>query len=250
MECGKLVTSAALAVQPQVIGDLLIGFVHHHYRHLSIRIEKGSGKQRASAWRAGDSLRARADKLRKVSDVVIRVRVNQLARLRIGVNRGEAEILDVIRPASFIQQYVPVRPADSAAVEVIDHRASVQFAQFPVLELFGIEGIGAAFGEDQVLVGKGLVHELDVVEHRVAAAPWLVPVITNAPHILRGFGVRQDRAGPLIDEIAVVIPGDDLLVAEPFASSSSGRDSFSESLARLRRSRCTTPIFCVAIGSF
>jgi len=52
-----------LAIQPKVIGNLLIGLVHHHHRDLSIRIDKGSGKQWASAWRAGDSLRTGADKL-------------------------------------------------------------------------------------------------------------------------------------------------------------------------------------------
>src|SRR6476660_7642523 len=60
------------------------------------------------------------------------------------------------------------------------------------------------------------MHELDVIEHLVAAAPWLIPVITNAPYILSGFGVSQDGGGPLVDQVTVVIPGNYLLIAQPF----------------------------------
>ena len=54
-----------------------------------------------------------------MSNVEIRVCVGQLICFRIGVNGGEAEIPDMIWPTHFIQQYVPVGPADGTIVEVI-----------------------------------------------------------------------------------------------------------------------------------
>src|ERR1700716_1656869 len=98
---GQAADLRGVAVQPEIVVDLLIRLVHHYHRYLSVGIDEGGGQQRTSAGRGGDSPRARSDKLREVSDVVIRVRVNQLARFRIGVDRGEAEISDVIRPALF-----------------------------------------------------------------------------------------------------------------------------------------------------
>src|SRR5690349_24837590 len=58
------------------------------------------------------------------------------------------------------------------------------------------------------------MHELDIIEHRLAAAPGLIPVIANTPNILSGFRVRHYSAGPLVDEISVVIPGNYLLVTQ------------------------------------
>ena len=57
-------------------------------------------------------------------------------------------------------------------------------------------------------------HEPHIVEHHRAAAPWLVPVISDAPHILRGFGIIENCADALKDQVTVVIPCDDLLVAQ------------------------------------
>src|SRR4029077_14616581 len=53
----------SVAIEPEKIGNLLIGFVHHHHRHFSIRVHKGGGKQRTSARCAGNFPCARADKL-------------------------------------------------------------------------------------------------------------------------------------------------------------------------------------------
>src|SRR4051812_15124445 len=58
--------------------------------------------------------------------------------------------------------------------------------------------------------------ELDVIEHRLAAAPRLVPVKPYAPDITRSLRVSEDGSGSLIDEITIVIPGNYLLITEPF----------------------------------
>src|SRR6267378_1351424 len=60
---GQAADFSGVAIQPEKIGNLLIGFVHHHHRHFSIRIDEGGRKQRTSARRAGDSPCARTDKL-------------------------------------------------------------------------------------------------------------------------------------------------------------------------------------------
>src|SRR5438034_6249127 len=99
---GQTADFCGVTVQPEKEGNLLIGSVHHHHRHFSIRVDEGGGKQSTSAGCAGDSPRARTDKLREVADVVIRVGVDQLTGFRIRVNRGEAEVPDVIRPTLFV----------------------------------------------------------------------------------------------------------------------------------------------------
>src|SRR6187200_2856944 len=108
-----------------------------------------------------------------MSDVVVRVCVDQLTRFRIGVNRGKAEILDMIWPAILVEQYVPVRPAYGTVVEVVDHGPRVLFAESPVVDVVGLERIDSAFREQKVLAGEGLVHQPDVVEHLLATTPWL-----------------------------------------------------------------------------
>src|SRR6476660_3847929 len=92
---------SCLPIQPKEIRDLLLCSIHHYHRDFAIRVEESSREQRTPGRRTRDSLRALLNELRKVSDVVIRVRVDQLAGARIGVNRRETEILDLIRPAGF-----------------------------------------------------------------------------------------------------------------------------------------------------
>src|ERR1700752_2547056 len=65
-----------------------------------------------------------------------------------------------------------------------------------------------------MLIRKDLVDQPHVIKHRIAAAPRLVPVKTNAPDKLRRPRGGKQRAGSLIDQIAIVIPGDDLLIPQ------------------------------------
>src|SRR5439155_344409 len=129
-----------LALDPEVIRNLLIAFVHHHHRHFAVRVDKGSRKQR-------------------------------------------------------------------------------------------------------VLVREILMYELDVIEHRLAAAPRLVPVITNSPNVLRCFRVGQDSAGPLVNEVSIVIPDNYFLITQPFPLDRRAETVFQKSLSLPRRNKYTTPIF-------
>src|SRR5438552_1488156 len=60
------------------------------------------------------------------------------------------------------------------------------------------------------------MNELDVIEHRLAAAPRLIPMTTNAPNALRSFRVGQDSPGPLVNEVSIVIPDNYFLITQPF----------------------------------
>ena len=128
IECGKLSTSAACPSSQRKYG------IFCSVRFITTAATFPSGLRKAvesSGLRLGElamRFAPRSNKLRKVSDVVVGVCVDQLAGARIGMNRSEAEVLDVIRPAGFIQQNVPIGPADRAAVEVVDHRTPVQLA--------------------------------------------------------------------------------------------------------------------------
>src|SRR5689334_9753234 len=64
----------------------------------------------------------------------------------------------------------------------------------------------------------GFAHEPNVVEHHASAAPRLVPMEADAPDVLRSLWISENRADALVDEIAVVVPGDDLPVGESFSS--------------------------------
>src|SRR6185503_18657702 len=65
-----------------------------------------------------------------------------------------------------------------------------------------------------MLVRKRLIDQPNVVKHRIATTPRLVPMKTNAPDKLRRLRIGKQRADSLIDQIAIVIPGNDLLVAQ------------------------------------
>src|ERR1043165_7398843 len=127
----------------------------------------------------------------------------------------EKEVLDMIRTHTFVQQNVPVSPTNRAVVEVVNHRPPILLTKLPLSDSLRIECIDTALGEDQMLLRKDLVNQTDVVEHRIAATPRLVPVITDAPDRLRRLRIGKEGTDSLIDQIAIVIPGDDLLITQP-----------------------------------
>src|SRR4030095_3031390 len=122
---GQAADFCGLASHPKEIRNGLVTLVHDDHCHLAVRIQEGCGKQLAPAWRAGNSPGARPDKLRKMSDVVVRIGVGQLPRFGVRMNGSEAEIADVIWTTLLIQKHVPVCPADGATIEVIDHRTAI-----------------------------------------------------------------------------------------------------------------------------
>lgn len=154
-------------------------------------------------------------------DVVVRRREDERIVLGVGVNGGKTEVLHVVGPTGFIKEDVPVGPPHSAAVEVIDHRVAVAFSVRPAFVMHRIKPLLAPFREQELLVGVGLFDELEILVLRVAAGPGFVPMEAGAPGVLRCVGVVENGVGAVRDEIAVVVPNDDLLV--PVSGSFHGR---------------------------
>src|ERR1044072_8344934 len=93
----------------------------------------------------------------------------------------ETEVLDMIRTTTFVEQNIPISPTNRAVVEVVNHRPPILLTKLPLSDSLRIECIDTALGKDQMLLRKDLMDQPHVVEHRIAAAPRLVPRITDAP---------------------------------------------------------------------
>src|SRR5438045_6133340 len=105
-----------LSPHPKVIGNFLVASIHHHRRHFPGGVYKSGGRERAPARRSGYPLSAGAYEFGKMADVIERVRIDEAARLRVGVERREAKIVNVIGPARLVQKDVPVRPSLRAVI--------------------------------------------------------------------------------------------------------------------------------------
>ncbi len=120
----------------------------------------------------------------------------------------------MVRAAFLVEQDVPVGPAFGALVEVVDQRGAVALGVGERLQSRGVEALDGGLGQQQVLVGPGLVHRADVGMHRGPAGPGLVPVEAHAPCVARGVGILEDHPRALRHQVAVVVPDDDLAVAQ------------------------------------
>src|SRR5689334_21918058 len=131
---------------------------------------------------------------------------------------SETEVLDVIWAPSLVEQNIPVSPTNCAVVKVVNHRPAILFTKLPLSDSLRIECVDTTFRKDQMLVRKRLIDQPDVIKHRIATALRLVPVETNAPDKLRRLRIGKQRTDSLIDPIAIVIPGDDLLIRQSRAA--------------------------------
>ena len=68
----------------------------------------------------------------------------------------------------------------------------------------------ATLGEQQLLVGPGVMHQLHMVK-----VVFTVPVEARAPDVPGRVGVGIDNGGPLNHRVPVVVPDDDLDVPQP-----------------------------------
>src|SRR5580692_5862363 len=150
-----------------------------------------------------------------MSDIVIGVRVDQLTGLGIGMDGSKAEILHMIGAALLIEEHIPIRPSRRPIIEIIDHGAAISFSQLPALQAVPtiMESV-TSFGQHQVLIRKGFMDPLNVLIHLPASAPVLIPVKPHAPGIFSGLRIAQYSTGLLIQQVAVMIPYDDLLIAQ------------------------------------
>src|SRR3989454_2697164 len=65
-----------------------------------------------------------------------------------------------------------------------------------------------------MFIGVEPVHQRHIAVHLLSTRPILIPVKSDPPDILRGFRIVEDRLCPLDDQIPVMIPHDDVDVAE------------------------------------
>ena len=75
----------------------------------------------ASAAHGTQPLGPGLNKFGKVADIVIRRCKDQLPFIRVTVDRCKTEIAHVIGAATLIQKDIPIRPANSPVIEVVDH---------------------------------------------------------------------------------------------------------------------------------
>src|SRR5689334_6154155 len=95
----RAVDFGGVAGHPEPVRRLLVGWIHYHHRGFPIRIEKRGGQQLTAARRARDPLRSGLNKLREMTDVVVRTQVRQFASLRVRMHGGKTEVLNMIRTA-------------------------------------------------------------------------------------------------------------------------------------------------------
>ncbi len=130
---------------------------------------------------------------------------------------GETEIAHMVRASRLIQQDIPVGPPHRAVVEVVDHGTSVPLPIRPVLIAGRVEFLDAPLGKHQLLVGIGFMDLSDVLKHGISARPGFIPVESQPPGIVCRLGIVKDHVGPVIHQVAVVVPHDNVLIAKTFA---------------------------------
>ena len=186
----------------------MLAAVQHHDGHAAVGVGEGGAFQRLARGRRQHPLRTRLREAREVPDGGKRTLRVQAVLGRHGQEGRAAEVAHVVGAALLVEQQVPVDPAHRPAVQVVDHRARVALGQFPAAPVRA--AFLAALGEQQLLVGPRVVHQLHVVE-----VVFHVPVEARAPHVLRSLGIAVDDAGALDHGVAVVVPHDHAHVAEP-----------------------------------
>src|ERR1017187_1364098 len=139
----------------------------------------------------------------EVSEVVIRTLENEPVVHRIGNDRRATEIANVVGAAGFIQQHVPVNPTNGPAVQVIDDLVTITLPHVPGTEMRAT--FLAAFGKDEFLIRPGFVGQLKVLKFLRA-----VPVKGRPPDIRTGFGIIVGHLDSFDEQIAVMVPYDDL----------------------------------------
>ena len=201
----------SLVAEIKPVGNLFAGFVHHHHRNFSVFVDKSRGEQLRPVGRTDDPFGARADEFGEMPDVVIGVHVVERTGLGFGVHRGEAEVADMVGAAGFVEEDIPVGPGHSAVVEIVDHVFAVLLAPLPLIEGLPAERVVAGFGQQQVFARKRLGYAFDIFV-LAAAVPDFIPVKTDAPDVFRRLRVGEQGVGALVQQVAVVVPGNEFFI--------------------------------------
>src|SRR3989344_9565410 len=114
------------------------------------------------------------DKTREVSERRVGTLIVDYPLTVIGNDRRATEVADVIGAAAFVQDQIPVDPADGPVTQIVHDRMCVTLGERPLAMVCA--PLLAGLGHQQFLVGKGVVDEADVLE-----LPTLVPMERSSP---------------------------------------------------------------------
>src|SRR5258706_2334144 len=143
----------------------------------------------------------------EVSQVVIGALVGKGSRFGIDQDWGVAVILRVVGAALLVKSQVPVDPALAALIEVVDDIVGVALSREP--RAWTLPSFDASLGQEKVLVWIGLA---DLAHVFVVCAR--IPVVGDAVDVLRSSGDLERVLGPVHEPVAIVIPYEDLKVAQ------------------------------------
>ena len=118
---GRADCLCSFTIQPKDERLGLTGKIENYNGNFSVLIQKSRGQQRVRCGRTDNSLCAGPDKLREMTDIVIGIHVIQFPGPGVGMNGRKTIILNMVWPALFIQQDIPIRPAFGAIIEIVDH---------------------------------------------------------------------------------------------------------------------------------
>src|SRR4030095_552516 len=113
--------------------------------------------------------------------IIVFVGINQMSGLSVTMYRGKTKITNMIRATSLVKQNIPISKTNHTIIEIMDHICSVFFTQLPVIGPTAIICFFTPFCKKQIGIGERLVDQFYIIIHRLASAPWLVPVKANTP---------------------------------------------------------------------
>src|SRR5882757_819752 len=113
--------------------------IHHDQDNTPILVDKSRALQLRTVSAGGYPFGAGMDEPGKMPDIIISIRIDQFPRPGIPMHRSKTKITNMIGPPILIQQNIPIRPADTAVVEIVDHRIAIAFSQRPVPQAVKVE---------------------------------------------------------------------------------------------------------------
>src|ERR1017187_74502 len=184
-----------------------IGPVQHHHGDALVGIPERGDLEVLPGARAENPGGAGTNESTKVSEVIIRTLENEPVVHRVRNDRRTTEIIGVVGAAGFVQQQVPINQTNGPAVQVVDNLVAIALPHIPGTEMRA--ALLAAFGKDELLIRPGFVGQLKVLEFFRA-----VPVKGRPPDIRTGFGIIVSQLDSFDEQIAVMVPDNDLDVLQ------------------------------------
>src|SRR5450759_667746 len=173
---------------------------------IAVGVEGGGGDEVVAVGSADDAFGAGTDEAGELAQNVVRGVVGDFAGGGVGVDDGVSvhagDIAGMTRAVVLVEDQVPDIPALGPVIEVGDDAPGEAQGGGP-------GAADAAFGVEEMFVGKGIVDDANVIE--VVAG---IPVEGGTPDVSGGFLVIVCGLDTLVYEAAIVIPDHELDVGE------------------------------------